>query len=67
MEKMDKETARLFDAAEHQFRVEFLQDSMTDARNALRSIIRIAKLYPDAQLPTPLAAAILVGAKVVDE
>ena len=48
-------------------RVEFLQDTSTEARDALRAIVRIARLYPEAMLPTPLTAAILVGAKVVDE
>ena len=48
-------------------RVEFLQDTSTEARDALRAIVRIAKLYPDAMIPTPLACAIMVAAKLVDE
>ena len=59
--------ATLARAKAEEFRLHSLQESSTEARDALRSIVRIAKLYPEALLPTPLMAAIYLGAKVVDE
>lgn len=60
----------IFDVAAAEFQRksrEHLQDFNTEARDALRSIVRIAKMYPEALIPTPLALAIMAGAKVVGE
>ena len=46
-------------------RISFLGDSMTEARDALRTIIAARDLDPDAPISTPLLAAIEHARRIV--
>ena len=51
----------IMDMAIENFRREFCEDTRLQARDALRLIVEVAERYPDAMLPTPLAAAIIAA------